>query len=134
MNSPFGRYFAVGVIVAWALLVRTDAFSAAACNLTAADFEAIKTSSSGLASQEQIDAKPPNQQARLCATRLHWNRVASGTWVDSDLDEISPTYLSPSERTAFYKLYDGSFLVKIKQMSDAEWRQIRQKVMEELKK
>jgi hypothetical protein len=134
MNSRPGRSVVVGVIAACALVVWADAVSAAACVLTAADFEALKTSRSGLASQEQINAKPPHQQTMLCATRLHWNRVASGTWVDSDLDEISPHYLSLSERTAFAKIFDASAQAKLNKMSDVEWRQPRQKLIDELKK
>ena len=134
MNSRPGRCLVVGVIAACAVVVWADAVSAAACVLTAADFEALKTSRSGLASQQQIDAKTPHLQAMLCATRLHWNRVASGTWADSDLDEISPHFLSPSERAAFGKLLDASAQAKIGKMSDAEWRQLRQKLIDDLKK
>jgi hypothetical protein len=134
MNSRPGRCIVVGLIAACAVVVWADAVSAAACILTAADFEALKASRSGVASQEQIDAKPPHQQTILCATRLHWNRVASGTWVDSDLDEISPHYLSPSERTAFAKMIDASTQAKLSKMSDAEWRRLKQKLTDDLKK
>lgn len=131
---PTSRFLAFGFVVCFALVVWADAASAAACVLTAADFGALKTSRSGLASQEQIDAKPPHLQTMLCATRLHWNCVASGTWVDSDLDEISPYYLSPSERTAFAKIIDASAQAKLSKMSDAEWRQLRRKLIDDLNK
>jgi hypothetical protein len=111
-----------------------QAASAAACTLTAEDFAALQLSASGLASQAQIDAKPPNQQAMLCATRLHWNRVASGTSIDSDLDEISPYYLSPIERRVFGKLTDAKALAILNHMPDTEWRKLRQKTLDDLKK
>jgi hypothetical protein len=130
MNSRPGRRIVVGVITVCALAVWADTASAAACVLTAADFEALKTSHSGLASQEQIDAKAPKQQTELCATRLHWNRVASGTWVDSELGEIWPYYLSPSERFTFYRLSEAKVLAT----SDAEWRQLRQKLIDNFKR
>jgi len=121
-------------VICFALTALDQAASAAACTLTAEDFAALQLSNSGLASQAQINAKPPKQQAMLCATRLHWNRVASGTSVDSDLDEISPHYLSPLERQVFGKLTDAKAQAILSHMSDAEWRQLRQKTLGELKK
>jgi hypothetical protein len=134
MNSRPWRIAAFGFMICFALTALEQAAWAAACALTAEDFAALQLSNSGLASQSQIDAKPPNQQAMLCATRLHWNRVASGTSVDSDLDEISPHYLSPLERGVYGKLTDAKAQAILSHMSDAEWRQLKQKTLGELKK
>jgi hypothetical protein len=134
MNSGPLRLTAFSFIVCFALTVWAQAASAAACTLTADDLAALQLSSSRLASQAEFDEKAPNLQTMICATRLHWNRVKSGTSEDSDLDVISPYYLSPPERQVYGMLLDARAQATLSHMSDSEWRQLRQKTLGALKK
>ena len=128
------RFVAFGFMVCFALTGWTSAAAAAACTLTAADLTALQLSNAHLADRAQIDALSQDRGAMLCRTRLQWNRVASGQWAESDLIGVSVYYLSPAERLAFSKIQTAVIEARLKHMSDAEWRQFQQKLLDESKK
>lgn len=124
---------AFGVTAGLALTVWAQAASAAACDLTAADFAALKVSNSKLASQVQVDALPQDRQDMLCASRVHWNRIAAGRGGKDEWMEVYSFYLSPRELRAYNKIV-GAFIREQKKHPDGEWGPISQKTLEMLRK
>ncbi len=126
-------FTAFGVTACLALIVWAQAASAAACELTAADLAALQASNSKLASQAQIDALPEDRQAMLCASRLHWNRIAAGKGGKDEWTEVYSYYLSPRERRAYNRIV-GAFIRAQRKHPDGEWGPISQKTLEMLRK
>lgn len=121
-------------LAALAALAVSPTAASAACALTAADFESLKLSKAALATQAEVDAYPADRQSELCGTRAAWKRITSGNWVDNDLANVMRLYLSPTEVVQFQKLQHDVVMAKLKGMSDDEWAQFRQKLLDGLKK
>lgn len=128
------RFVAFGFAICFALTVWVSASAAATCVLTAADLAEFKLSNAHLADKAQIDALPQNWKTALCRTRLLWNRMASGYWDDTDLVGVPVYYLSPVERLAFSEVQTAFIEARFKHMSAAEWRRLKQKLADDLKK
>jgi len=133
MNFRLRRLMAFGVMACLALTVWAQTASAAACALTAADFAALQVSNSKLASQAQIDALPEDRQEMLCASRLHWNRIAAGQGGKDEWTEVYSYYLSPRERRAYNKIV-GAFIRTQNKHPDGEWGPISQETLKLLSK
>ena len=116
-----------------ALTVWAQAAFAAACALTAADLAALRHSRAALSGQAQIDALPQDRQAMLCATRLHWNRIAAGQGGKDEWHEVSDFYLSPRERRAYGKIVDAQVRALNKD-PNGEWGPISKKTLDALTK
>ncbi len=127
------RTTAFGVTACLALTVWAQAASSAACALTAADLAALRHSRAALASQAQIDALPQDRQAMLCASRLHWNRIAAGNGVENEWNEVTSYYLSPRERRAYGKIVDA-FVRAQNKRPDGEWGPISKETLDALTK
>ena len=134
MKMCASKFGLVALAALAALAVFPTAASAAACALTAADFESLKLSKAALATQAEVDAYPADRQSDLCRTRAAWKRITSGNWVDDDLANVMRLYLSPTEAVQFQKLQNAAAIAKIKGMSDDEWKQFRQNLIDGLKK
>ena len=133
MTSRFLSFAAFGLTACLALTLWAQAASAAACALTAADLAALRSSRAALASQAQIDALPQDRQAMLCASRLHWNRIAAGNGVENEWNEVSPFYLSPRERRAYGKIVDA-FIRAQRKRPDGDWGPISKETLVALTK
>ena len=133
MNSRLLRFAAFGFMVCLAFIVWAHAASAAACALTTRDLAALRASHAALAGQAQIDALPQSRQTTLCATRLHWNRIAAGNGVENEWNAVSPFYLSPRERRAYGKIVDA-FVRAQNKRPDGEWGPISKETLDALKK
>jgi hypothetical protein len=107
---------------------------AAACALTADDFASLQLSRSGVKDQAQADALPEDRQKALCRTRASWNRIQSAKFEDADLTKVSVYYLSPTEAAAFSKVQSAYMQARLKNMSDQEWQQFRQKLIDDVKR
>jgi hypothetical protein len=125
--------FALGFAACLALIVGAQAASAAACALTAGDLAALRASRAALASQAQIDALPQDRQTALCATRLHWNRIAAGEGAENEWHEVTPDYLSPRERRAYGRISDRA-VRRLNKRPDGEWGPISKETLDALKK
>jgi hypothetical protein len=119
--------------------------AAASCVLSAADFKALALSPSHVASQAEVDALEGQniatlgvtKQALLCGTREAWARISSGQYDNKTFGpialNISPFYLSPEELTAFNKIDDAWQSGKMKSMSQAQLKRLRQQLLDDAK-
>lgn len=126
---------AYAAVVCCVFVAPNKASLAAACTLTAADFESLKLSKSALGDQAAVDALSQDRQELLCKTRTTWNRIVAGTWTQEDFRRVSPlNYLSPVEYPIFNKVYNDVVKAILNKMSDAEFQKMRRDWMEQLKK
>ena len=131
----------------WTALVlacgASTAPAAASCALSAADFKALALSPSHIVNQAEVDALEGQniatlgvtKQALLCGTREAWARISSGQYDNKTFgpiaQKLSPFYLSPGELTAFNAIDDAWLSGKMKSMSPAQLKRLRQQLLDD---
>ncbi len=133
LKLPRLTAFGVTAALALALGAQAASASAAACALTAGDLAALRASRAALTSRAQIDALPQDRQAMLCATRLHWKRIAAGDGAENEWIAVTPEYLSPRERRAYRRIADGA-VRRLNKSPDGEWGPISKETLDALTK
>ena len=138
-----GRRIFLALVVAAAAADASIAPAVAACLLSDADFKALALSPSHIATQAQVDALAgqklaalgETKQELLCGTREAWARISSGQFDNDSFgpisQKISPYYLNPAEQTAFNRLDDVWLSGKLKSMSQAQFRRLRQQLLDD---
>ena len=74
---------------------------AARCQLTDADFAALRLSFSKIQSQNQIDSLDEAHQEKLCITRSNFAKFHQHKGELKDPAEVSSQYLSPTEKDEY---------------------------------
>jgi len=138
-----GRHILPFFVVAAALVGASTAPAAASCALSAADFKALALSPSHIVNQAEVDALEGQniatlgvtKQELLCGTREAWARISSGQYDNKTFgpiaQKLSPFYLSPGELTAFNAIDDAWLSGKMKSMSRAQLKRLRQQLLDD---
>lgn len=139
-----GRHVLTFFVATAAVVSASIALAAAPCVLSAADFKALALSPSQIANQAEVDGLAgqtiatlgETKQALLCGTREAWARISSGRYDKETFGpialKISPFYLRPGELTAFNTLDDAWLSGKMKSMSPAQLKRLRQQLLDDV--